>query len=117
MVTKRIAFARLRIDEAHYPDTVAHIFVVNAPWIFQALSLGSVHCWSFKSWAKSATARERDGVSEREEEERLCTALMAFGPGGLKHGKRGTGSDGVGGGDCASQQTRGGRCARRSIAR
>eukprot|EP00434_Breviolum_minutum_P019546 symbB.v1.2.017243.t1/scaffold1344.1/size124249/6 len=24
-------------DEAHYPDTVAHIFVVNAPWIFQAV--------------------------------------------------------------------------------
>ncbi|CAE7252065.1 unnamed protein product [Symbiodinium pilosum] len=32
------AFAAVsRIDEAHYPDTVAHIFVVNAPWIFQAL--------------------------------------------------------------------------------
>ncbi|CAK9088620.1 Sec14 cytosolic factor (Phosphatidylinositol/phosphatidyl-choline transfer protein) (PI/PC TP) (Sporulation-specific protein 20) [Durusdinium trenchii] len=26
-----------KIDEAHYPDTVAHIFVVNAPWIFRAL--------------------------------------------------------------------------------
>ena len=29
----------IRIDEAHYPDTVAHIFVVNAPWIFRALPL------------------------------------------------------------------------------
>ncbi|CAJ1344200.1 unnamed protein product [Effrenium voratum] len=26
-----------RIDEEHYPDTVAHIFVVNAPFIFWAL--------------------------------------------------------------------------------
>mmetsp|Transcript_38590 Transcript_38590/g.89294 ORF Transcript_38590/g.89294 Transcript_38590/m.89294 type:complete len:231 (-) Transcript_38590:221-913(-) len=32
------AFAAVsKIDEAHYPDTVAHVFVVNAPWIFQAV--------------------------------------------------------------------------------
>ena len=33
---------RLRIDEAHYPDSVAAIFVVNAPWYFTSLFLGRV---------------------------------------------------------------------------
>ncbi|CAE7661341.1 sec14 [Symbiodinium sp. CCMP2592] len=32
------AFAAVsQIDESHYPDTVAHIFVVNAPWYFTSL--------------------------------------------------------------------------------
>mmetsp|Transcript_23769 Transcript_23769/g.42525 ORF Transcript_23769/g.42525 Transcript_23769/m.42525 type:complete len:273 (-) Transcript_23769:113-931(-) len=34
------AFGRLSSnDERHYPDTVAHIFVVNAPYVFKALSI------------------------------------------------------------------------------
>lgn len=34
------AFGKLAAhDERHYPDTIAHIFVVNAPYVFKALSI------------------------------------------------------------------------------
>jgi hypothetical protein len=34
-----VAFGRLaKIDSLHYPDTLAHIWVVNAPYLFKALS-------------------------------------------------------------------------------
>ena len=36
---------RLRADETHFPDTVAHIFVVNAPWVFYALHPGRADTW------------------------------------------------------------------------
>lgn len=32
-------------DETHFPDTVVHIFVVNAPWVFYALHPGRADTW------------------------------------------------------------------------